>query len=212
MSEDPIQDNNDLVPTEPFEDTDAVEQMAYEAAYRLGRTMWKNEELQHKATHDALTQLLNVEGLEQHLQRETVDNKVVLFADGTNIKAINDTLGHKRGDEAIVELANVLRSSLRKEDIIARIGGDEFVAIIDPTTREGEVNVAQTEKITRERIRQQTDLLLEKNPDLVAQGMDFAVGTTLGTKDMSLEEILNHAEESMMAEKNGQHEEKGKYR
>jgi diguanylate cyclase (GGDEF)-like protein/PAS domain S-box-containing protein len=54
---------------------------------------------------------------------------ILIYVDMDNMKAINDTLGHKFGDQAIADMAAILRLSFRSSDIIARIGGDEFVGL-----------------------------------------------------------------------------------
>ena len=54
---------------------------------------------------------------------------VMIYADLDKIKWINDNLGHKEGDQALVDTANILKSSFRASDIIARLGGDEFVGL-----------------------------------------------------------------------------------
>jgi diguanylate cyclase (GGDEF)-like protein/PAS domain S-box-containing protein len=54
---------------------------------------------------------------------------VLLFADFDDLKRINDTLGHREGDQALIEIASVLKDTFRESDIIARIGGDEFVVL-----------------------------------------------------------------------------------
>jgi diguanylate cyclase (GGDEF)-like protein len=53
----------------------------------------------------------------------------MLYADADNLKDINDTWGHQEGDLALIEVADILKKSYRKCDIIARIGGDEFVVM-----------------------------------------------------------------------------------
>jgi diguanylate cyclase (GGDEF)-like protein len=53
----------------------------------------------------------------------------MLYADLDGMKAINDTLGHHEGDKVLKDVANVLRETYRDSDIIARVGGDEFVII-----------------------------------------------------------------------------------
>ena len=53
----------------------------------------------------------------------------MLYADLDNLKEINDTFGHKEGDVALIETANILRENYRESDVIARIGGDEFAMI-----------------------------------------------------------------------------------
>jgi len=54
---------------------------------------------------------------------------MLLFSDFNGLKRINDILGHPEGDRALIETADVLRETFRESDIIARIGGDEFVVL-----------------------------------------------------------------------------------
>jgi diguanylate cyclase (GGDEF)-like protein len=61
----------------------------------------------------------------KRLNRETL----LLSADMDNLKEINDTLGHKEGDRALIDTASILRKTFRESDIIARIGGDEFMVL-----------------------------------------------------------------------------------
>jgi len=85
---------------------------------------------------DPLTGLFNRRYLEEQFQRLIDENKSLnkpiglLHIDLDYFKEINDTKGHLHGDAVLIHIANTLRSCLRKEDIIARIGGDEFVAVI----------------------------------------------------------------------------------
>jgi len=58
---------------------------------------------------------------------------VLLFADFDDLKRINDTFGHPEGDRALIETADVLKGTFRESDIIARIGGDEFVVLATET-------------------------------------------------------------------------------
>lgn len=82
---------------------------------------------------DELTGLYNRRGFfnlfKHHLKLSKRQNKnlLLLYADLDNLKEINDTLGHQEGDVVLMEVANVLRTTYRESDIIARIGGDEFV-------------------------------------------------------------------------------------
>ena len=96
-----------------------------------------NEELQRQATHDALTGLPNrvvlndriahaINGSERHDRRFGV-----FFMDLDGFKAVNDSLGHRVGDNLLRELAQRLRAALRKQDLVARFGGDEFVVLIE---------------------------------------------------------------------------------
>jgi PAS domain S-box-containing protein len=94
-------------------------------------------ELRYQALHDSLTGLPNrtliIDRAEQMLARGR-RNKVAtgaLFIDVDNFKDINDTLGHRVGDELLVELARRLTSALRESDTVGRLGGDEFVVLTE---------------------------------------------------------------------------------
>lgn len=93
------------------------------------------EELHRQSVSDAMTGLFNRRGfvaLAEKQMRIAARNRmevVLLFADMDGLKWINDNLGHKKGDEAIVEAASVLKEAFRESDIIARVGGDEFVVL-----------------------------------------------------------------------------------
>lgn len=83
--------------------------------------------------HDAMTDLYNLRGLtllgEQSLQlaRRAAQPFSVLYIDMDNLKYINDTYGHAIGSRLLCETADLLRSTFRETDLIARVGGDEFV-------------------------------------------------------------------------------------
>ncbi len=99
--------------------------------------------LSHLADHDSLTGLFNRRRLEHELDRQVAYTEryqtgaVLLMLDLDNFKYVNDTLGHARGDELIVRVANALRQRLRDTDIIARLGGDEFAIILPETDNAG---------------------------------------------------------------------------
>jgi len=97
------------------------------------------EEIRTLSNTDELTGLYNRRGFltlaEQELKRAERTKKGMLFiyADLDGMKTINDTFGHQRGDEALVEAAGLLREVFRESDIIARIGGDEFALLVAET-------------------------------------------------------------------------------
>ncbi len=103
-----------------------------------------HQENHHKAFHDNLTGLPNrdlfLDRLRQALDRSSRDRvlRAVLFLDLDNFKVINDSLGHKAGDELLKVVAGRLRACLRPADTAARLGGDEFVVLLDGVTGVGD--------------------------------------------------------------------------
>jgi len=91
--------------------------------------------LRAMALRDDLTGLYNRRGFnvlaDQHLKVANRENRrlILLYGDVNNLKDINDTLGHLEGDQALRMIARALEGTFRKSDIIARIGGDEFVVL-----------------------------------------------------------------------------------
>jgi len=91
------------------------------------------KKLRNLSLTDELTGLYNRRGFfnlfEHHLKLAKRQNKklLLLYADLDNLKEINDTLGHQEGDVVLAEVANLLKATYRESDIVARIGGDEFV-------------------------------------------------------------------------------------
>jgi diguanylate cyclase (GGDEF)-like protein/PAS domain S-box-containing protein len=100
--------------------------------------------LQHLATHDTLTDLPNrflmVDRIDQLLARakRSATDFAVLFMDIDRFKEVNDTYGHEFGDLLLCAVARRLTKSVRQGDTVARIGGDEFVIILDTVRRIGE--------------------------------------------------------------------------
>ncbi len=86
-------------------------------------------ELQHQASHDALTGLLNRREFERRLAdalQEEGAGHVLCFLDMDQFKVVNDTCGHAAGDELLRQFTGLLRAELRASDVLARLGGDEF--------------------------------------------------------------------------------------
>jgi diguanylate cyclase (GGDEF)-like protein len=111
---------------------------------KVVRAVW------HQANYDALTGLPNRGLLDDRLigalaaARRNGTKVAVLFLDLDKFKPVNDTLGHAVGDLLLKEVANSLRNSVRETDTVARIGGDEFVAVLTNVhDRADVVNVAE---------------------------------------------------------------------
>lgn len=95
-----------------------------------------NEKLQYIGLHDALSGLYNRTFFEQEMKRlEAEDCPVgIVICDLDGLKVVNDTLGHSFGDQMIRTSANIITESCRKEDMVARIGGDEFAILVTNAT------------------------------------------------------------------------------
>ena len=92
------------------------------------------QRMEHNALHDALTGLPNRRYLDQRLaaldvQDQTGQQLTVLHLDLDRFKEINDTMGHGAGDAILRNVATALRTNVREQDFVARIGGDEFVIV-----------------------------------------------------------------------------------
>jgi diguanylate cyclase (GGDEF)-like protein/PAS domain S-box-containing protein len=103
--------------------------------------MEAEDRLTRAALHDDLTGLPNrallVDRLEAALTRSARDGREVgvLYCDLDGFKRVNDTAGHAAGDTVLLEVARRLNSVLRDDDTVARVGGDEFVIIVEPWNR-----------------------------------------------------------------------------
>jgi diguanylate cyclase (GGDEF)-like protein/PAS domain S-box-containing protein len=99
------------------------------------------ELLTHDALHDSLTGLPNrdllIDRLEEALIRSDREHRTiaVLFCDLDGFKHVNDTAGHAAGDAVLMETARRLQNTVRDGDTVARVGGDEFVLVIEPWNR-----------------------------------------------------------------------------
>jgi diguanylate cyclase (GGDEF)-like protein/PAS domain S-box-containing protein len=113
-------------------------------------------ELYHNAYHDSLTQLSNRTHFNEQLnraiarvQRHPEQRFAVMYLDFDRFKMVNDSLGHKAGDELLVNLARRLKEMLRPTDVLARLGGDEFAILVEDLHRQRDA-VELTERIQKE--------------------------------------------------------------
>ena len=104
---------------------------------KVARLQERVEQLDQLAHQDSLINLPNRRGFMRELERliARVDrygiSAAMLFVDVDGLKMINDTLGHRAGDEALIQIAALLAKGVRHSDVVARIGGDEFGILLE---------------------------------------------------------------------------------
>ena len=152
------------------------------------------------ALHDALTQLPNRILLEEHLQQaiaraQRTQGKVALgFIDLDHFKQINDTLGHKAGDQVLLTLSQRLQSVLREIDTLSRWGGDEFVVLLPDASSDTDFR-AVAERL-REAARHSIDV------DGIEAKLTISVGFAIYPDDAdSAETLMSMADHTMFQAK-----------
>lgn len=97
------------------------------------------KELEFQHNHDVLTRIYNRRFLEQELSRMEDEKYLplsIIIADTNGLKLVNDSFGHKMGDQILIEAASILKKNCGPHDIVARYGGDEFVMLLPNTDNE----------------------------------------------------------------------------
>lgn len=97
------------------------------------------ERIKYLSFHDAMTGLYNRAYFEEELNRFNTRRRYpigIVVADIDDLKTVNDTLGHNKGDEVLKRFADILSIAFRVEDVVARIGGDEFAVILPNSDKE----------------------------------------------------------------------------
>lgn len=151
------------------------------------------KDIQRLSYKDKLTGLYNKSFLEEEILRLDTKRQLpisVIMGDINGLKLINDAFGHSMGDNTLKKAAKIMLNSFRSEDIIGRVGGDEFVAVLPKTTEKTALSIM-------DRIKNKCI----KNPlDYIEISISFGVATKeFESEDIS--EILKKAEERMYFKK-----------
>jgi diguanylate cyclase (GGDEF)-like protein/PAS domain S-box-containing protein len=147
--------------------------------------------------HDLLTGLYNRAFFEEECARLDTPRQLpisVIMGDINGLKLVNDAFGHKEGDKLLIEIARILAVSCRKEDILARTGGDEFCILLPQTT---------TDEVRAICKRIYTDCVsYESNTDKGIFQLSISLGyATKIDSTVTIESILTQAEEYMYKQK-----------
>ena len=123
----------------------------------------------------------------------------LLIADLDRFKWINDVHGHLAGDSALRRVADVLRGVTRGNDVVARYGGDEFLALLPDTDADGAFAVARRLNVELNGVRLAT--VSARDGHTMLAGMSASVGVATRTDDAPLENLMLAADAALLAAK-----------
>jgi diguanylate cyclase (GGDEF)-like protein/PAS domain S-box-containing protein len=123
--------------------TDDLQESYQITLHDISKRKYQISLLDQKANYDGLTNLLNRQATEQHLNKLIINRQpfALIMMDLNDFKPINDVFGHDAGDELLIHVSSQLLKSLRKADVLSRWGGDEFVIILPSTTKDDVINI-----------------------------------------------------------------------
>lgn len=153
----------------------------------------KQEKIIYLSYHDQLTGLYNRRFFEEELRRLDIDRNLpftIAMLDVNGLKLINDAFGHFAGDKLLKKIAEILKREFRSDDIIARVGGDEFVILLPKTTNE------ETEKIIKRMYKAVEKEELESIVISASIGCDTKISS-----EQLMRDIYIKAEENMYRKK-----------
>lgn len=151
------------------------------------------ERIKYLSYHDSLTGLYNRMFFEEELKRLDTERNLpisIIIGDVNNLKLTNDIFGHSVGDDLLKKVADILRKSCREDDIIARMGGDEFVILL-PKTGEPEADSIV------ERIK---DLFFKEKSYAVQGSISMGIGVKK-SNEQNIKAVIKEAEDKMYFEK-----------
>ena len=187
--------NDKTFPVEIVSQYYQYEDKEYEFAFvqDISERKEKEERIQYLLHKDSLTGLYNRRFFEIEMDRLDTERQLpisIIMCDVNGLKIINDSYGHKKGDQILIETAQILENVVRDEDIIARHGGDEFTLLLPQTTYK------QGQKLI-ERIKKHTKTVGEEE---IPISMSLGIATKTKVKE-DIEETLKKADNAMYRNK-----------
>ena len=152
-------------------------------------------ELEESLRTDKLTNLYNRRYFEETIEKSFISEDIkrktfsVIMIDLDDFKIINDTYGHKVGDEVLIYFARALNKNVRNEDLVVRYAGDEFILFLNNTDEKGALFVI-------DRIRETLTGYSKENIKI-----NFSAGICECTESMNLDKLITIADDNMYKEK-----------
>ncbi len=151
------------------------------------------QEMRHLNYHDHLTGLYNRRFYEEELRRLDVARNLpitLVMIDANGLKLMNDAFGHEIGDQYLIRIAQILKQVCRQDEIIARIGGDEFVILLPKTE----------EKVATEIIRRIHEAI--GNEKIEGVYLSLSIGSaTKDDPEIAMRDLFKQAEDTMYRQK-----------
>lgn len=177
----------------PLYDTGGTRVGAIESIKDITINKQTEEKIKYLSYYDKLTGLYNRAFFEEELKRIDDNSNIplsVIIGDVNGLKLVNDALGHHKGDILLKNVAEILKTSCRKEDIIARVGGDEFVILLPKTDKE-----------TSQKICKRIKLACNKAEHTYLP-VSIALGAAIKeTEQQKIDSVLKSADDSMYRNK-----------
>jgi len=171
-------------------------------------------ELERMADTDGLTGVYNRTYFNQEYMQAIANASrysipfAIIMVDVNGLKEVNDRYGHERGDEMIIRVARLLKEICRKTDVVARIGGDEFAALMPSTSLDLAENV-----VARLRAMEERMIMMVRDKDGADVLMNIRISIGLcASNEVPPDDVLNEADRRMYRDKAEYYAGRGRYR
>lgn len=154
--------------------------------------------LAEKASRDDLTGMLNRESFFAMMEgtRRKTDRGALLIIDADHFKSINDRFGHLTGDEALLLIATAIKRAVRANDVLGRVGGEEFCAFLAGASD-------QEARFIAERIRHEVEMIRFRPVDERTVPLTVSIGGTLCGHGASVPDMMRNADRRLYEAKHG---------
>ncbi len=174
-----------------------IEELAEQKLYKKNQQLQNiNQELILLSTTDQLTNLFNRRKMDSELESELMRSKrynqpfsIIMF-DIDWFKTINDSFGHQTGDQVLIDIATILRTTLRSSDIVSRWGGDEFMILCPQTNQNGAVTMAENIRVA-----------IANYNFKINQYITISIGVSVFSDQASVADMLKEVDKKLYAAK-----------